>query len=62
MMIIATYGSIILALYGKDSSLNLPTVARRMLLFPPPSPLLPDSHSVPGRFRKNWSTRCKISP
>ena len=35
MLIFATYGSIILSMYGRDSSLNLPTVARRMLLFPP---------------------------
>jgi hypothetical protein len=35
MMIMGTYGSLILALYGKESSLDLSTVARRMLLFPP---------------------------
>jgi len=35
MMIMGTYGSFILALYGKDGSLELSTMARRMLLFPP---------------------------
>ena len=35
MMIMGTYGSLILALYGRESSLDLSTVARRMLLFPP---------------------------
>lgn len=35
MMILGTYGSLVLALYGRESSLNLATVARKMLLFPP---------------------------
>ncbi|HEY5975734.1 MAG TPA: AEC family transporter [Geobacteraceae bacterium] len=35
MLIFATYGSIILAMYGKDGTLNLPAVARRVLFFPP---------------------------
>lgn len=35
MMIMGTYGSLILALYGRESTLDLATVARKMLLFPP---------------------------
>lgn len=35
MMIMGTYGSLILALYGKESSLELSAVVRKMLLFPP---------------------------
>jgi len=35
IMIFSTYGSLILAIYGRDSSFNLPAVARRILLFPP---------------------------
>jgi predicted permease len=35
VMIFATYGSFILAMYGKGTSFNLPAVARRILLFPP---------------------------
>ncbi len=35
MLIFGSYGSLILALYGKEGSLNLPAVARRVLLFPP---------------------------
>ena len=35
MIIMGTYGSLILALYGKEGNMNLAAVARRMLLFPP---------------------------
>ncbi|BCR06209.1 membrane protein [Desulfuromonas versatilis] len=35
MLIFATFGSLVLALYGKEGGLNLPAVARRVLLFPP---------------------------
>jgi predicted permease len=35
MMIMGTYGSIVLALYGRESSLDLSAMARKMLLFPP---------------------------
>jgi predicted permease len=35
MMIMGTYGSIVLALYGKESALDLSAMARKMLLFPP---------------------------
>jgi predicted permease len=35
VMIFSTYGSLILAIYGRGSSLNLPAIARRILLFPP---------------------------
>jgi len=35
MMIMGTYGSFVLALYGRESSLGLSAVARKMLLFPP---------------------------
>ncbi|HKI50991.1 MAG TPA: AEC family transporter [Geothermobacteraceae bacterium] len=40
MLIFALYGSVILAIYGRNSSLNLPSVARRALLFPPTMALL----------------------
>jgi malate permease and related proteins len=35
MMIMGTYGSIVLALYGRESALDLSAMARKMLLFPP---------------------------
>ncbi len=35
MVIFATYGALILALYGKEGPVDLPAVARRALLFPP---------------------------
>jgi predicted permease len=35
MLIFATYGSIILALYGRDGAVSLRSVAGRVLLFPP---------------------------
>jgi len=35
MLIFATYGSLILALYGREGSVSLRGVARRVLLFPP---------------------------
>ena len=35
MLIFATYGSLILALYGKEGSISLRSVARRILFFPP---------------------------
>ncbi|AJE04317.1 AEC family transporter [Geobacter pickeringii] len=40
MMIMGTYGSLILALYGREGAPNLPAVVRRMLLFPPTIALL----------------------
>lgn len=38
--IFATYGSMILAHYGREGDLSIPTVARRALLFPPTMALL----------------------
>ncbi len=35
MAIFATYGSLILALYGRESAVNFAGIARRALLFPP---------------------------
>ena len=35
MLIFASYGSLILALYGREGSVSLRAVARRVLLFPP---------------------------
>ena len=35
VMILSTYGSLVLAIYGRDSSLDLPAITRRILLFPP---------------------------
>ena len=35
MLIFATYGSLILALYGREGSVSLRNVAQRVLLFPP---------------------------
>lgn len=40
MLTFASYGSVILALYGSEGSLKLATVARRALLFPPTIALL----------------------
>jgi predicted permease len=40
MMIFASYGSLILALYGRDGAVNLAAIARRALLFPPTIALL----------------------
>ena len=40
MLIFSTYGSVILAMYGREGTLNLPAIARRMILFPPTIALL----------------------
>jgi len=40
MLIFATYGSLILALYGRDGAVNLAAIARRALFFPPTIALL----------------------
>ena len=40
MLIFATYGSLILALYGREGSLHPAAVARRVLFFPPTVALL----------------------
>lgn len=40
MLIFSTYGSFILAAYGEDSRFHLPSVARKMILFPPTIALL----------------------
>jgi len=40
MLTFSTYGSLILAIYGKGGSLNLPAIARRGILFPPTLALL----------------------
>ncbi|TGU70305.1 AEC family transporter [Geomonas terrae] len=40
MIIMVTYGSMILALYGKDGSVRLSAMVRKMLLFPPTIALL----------------------
>ncbi len=40
MGIFATYGSLVLALYGRESAVDLPGVARRALLFPPTMALI----------------------
>src|SRR5580692_6784933 len=40
MLIFSTYGSLILAMYGREGRLDLPAVARRMILFPPTIALL----------------------
>lgn len=39
ILIFATYGSVILSLYGRDNSLTLPVMARKILLFPPTAAL-----------------------
>lgn len=49
MLIFAIYGSVILAIYGRNSTLNLPSVARRALLFPPTIALLT------GILLRNWT-------
>lgn len=40
MLIFAVYGSVILALYGREGEFNIAEVARRALLFPPTMALL----------------------
>ena len=40
MLIFSSYGSVILALYGREGKLDLPGVARKMILFPPSIALL----------------------
>ena len=40
LMIFSSYGSVILAMYGRDRTLDLPAIARRMILFPPTIALL----------------------
>ena len=54
VLIFATYGSIILSLYGRDSVLNLPKVARKMMLFPPTIAL------VVGLTRHPWLSADKV--
>ncbi|HEY5512130.1 MAG TPA: AEC family transporter [Geomonas sp.] len=40
MLIFSTYGSVILAMYGREGTLDLPAIARRTILFPPTIALL----------------------
>ncbi len=40
MTIMVTYGSLVLAMYGKDGSVRLAAIVRKMLLFPPTIALL----------------------
>jgi malate permease and related proteins len=40
LLIFSTYGSAILAFYGREGTLDLPAIARRMVLFPPTIALL----------------------
>jgi malate permease and related proteins len=40
LLIFSTYGSVILAFYGREGALDLPAIARRMVLFPPTIALL----------------------
>jgi len=40
MLIFSSYGSLILALYGREGTLDLPAIARQMILFPPTIALL----------------------
>jgi malate permease and related proteins len=40
LLIFSTYGSVILAFYGREGTLDLPAIARRMVLFPPTIALL----------------------
>ncbi len=49
MAIFATYGSLILALYGRESAVNFAGIARRALLFPPTMALLA------GLALRSWS-------
>lgn len=50
MLIFATYGSLILALYGKGGALNLKSVAGRVLLFPPSVALAAGVALLPVRY------------
>ena len=56
ILIFATYGSIILSLYGRDDAINLPAVARQMLLYPPSMAL------VIGLTFGPWLTLGKVIP
>jgi predicted permease len=56
ILIFATYGSIILALYGRDGAFNLPAVARQMLMYPPSIAL------VIGLTFGPWLTLSKVTP
>ncbi len=56
ILIFATYGSVILSLHGRGSSLNLPTVARKMLLFPPTIAL------AVGLILSPWLTSERVVP
>ena len=40
ILIFSSYGSVILAMYGREGTLDLPAIARRMILFPPTIALL----------------------
>ena len=48
ILIFATYGSLILAFYGKEGSTNLQSVARRVFLFPPSLALAAGIALLPG--------------
>ena len=39
-LIFSTYGSVVLAMYGREGTLHLPAIARRMMTFPPTVALL----------------------
>jgi malate permease and related proteins len=53
--IFATYGSLILALYGREGSVNLAGIARRALLFPPTMAL------VAGLALRSWPYPSQMS-
>jgi predicted permease len=55
MMIMGTYGSIVLALYGRESALDLSAMARKMLLFPPTIALML------GLVARSWSYPEKLA-
>ena len=55
MLIFSTYGSLILAMYGRDGKLNLASVARKMILFPPTMAL------VAGLALRHWPYPQKVA-
>ena len=62
MLIFATYGSLILALYGREGAVRLSVVAGRVLLFPPTMALLAGLLHRPWPIRRRWWLSCRGSP
>jgi malate permease and related proteins len=55
MLIFSSYGSLILAMYGREGKFNLPSVARKMIFFPPAIAL------VAGLALRSWPYPEKVA-